>query len=146
MGNVAGVFRPPAAGKHSTGSLVGLTQHTPHARLPGTCPATQESEATVWTSEHRHESAGDRQKGFTSDCASYQILAELGSLAREKQQHLTGDPKEPCKASHEVTGSRRGLTSISCQVSSIFQCWSHLGSQEAWGQFYHQHCHHSWVV
>lgn len=76
---------PPAGGKHSAHrgqeerNLVGLTQHTPHARLPGTRPATQESEATVWTSEHRHESAGDRRRGFTADCASYQILAELGS-------------------------------------------------------------------
>lgn len=119
---------PPEAGKRSAHrgqeerNLVGLTQRTPHAHPPGTRPATQESEATVWSSEHRHESAGDKWKGFTADCASYQILAELGSLAREEQQSLTGDPKEPCKAPHEVTGSRRGLTSISCQVSSIFPC------------------------
>lgn len=61
------------------------------------------------------------QKGFTADCASYQTLAELGSLAGGEQQHLTGVPKEPCKAPHEVTGKRRGLTPISSQVSSIFQ-------------------------
>lgn len=78
-----------------TGNLVGLTQHTPHARLPGTCPATQESEATVWTSEHRHESAGDGWKGFTADSASYQILAELRRSAtsnRRSKGALQGSP------------------------------------------------------
>lgn len=47
-----------------TGNLVGLTQHMAHPRLPGPRPATQGSEATVWTSEHHHESTGDRAKGF----------------------------------------------------------------------------------
>lgn len=96
---------PPAAGKRSAHrgqeerNLGGShsAQRTPHAHPPGTRPATQESEATVWTSEHRHESAGDKRKGFTADCASYQILAELGSLARKEQQHLTGDPKNPAR-------------------------------------------------
>lgn len=47
-----------------TGNLVGLTQHMPHTRLPGTRPATQGSEAIVWTREHRHESAGGRAEGL----------------------------------------------------------------------------------
>lgn len=38
------------------------------------------------------------RKGFTADPVSYQTLAELGSLAAEEQQHLTGVPKEPRKA------------------------------------------------
>lgn len=47
-----------------TGSLVGLTQHMPHTGLPGTCPATQGSEAIVRTSEHRHKSGGGRAEGL----------------------------------------------------------------------------------
>lgn len=102
-----------------TGNLVGLTQHMPHTRLPGTCPATQGSEAIVWTSEHRHESAGGRAEGLYRRPCVLPNTGRTGVSGRRRTATSHRSSKGTPQGSPMKSRSKGGVSHLSAVRSAL---------------------------